>query len=201
MAAATALTAPPSASRPPLVVEGDRLVVNLPLLMQLLSFYFGRPSAPLCAVTGVRVIDTPWAHVRGMRCPGLGLPFVALVCTLRFWGGKDFAGARLRRPSTLPPLLPLRRRRRRLPWGLAPPRRRAVFAGVTLCRPPRAAATAIYGMDPTPAVLVELAPERSSFQRFLVTADDAEGVAAAIRAALLKEAAAAVDAAAAAQQA
>jgi hypothetical protein len=70
--------------------EGGELVVLLNDLEKLGGLR-GGPRVPLTAIRDVRVTDTPFRELRGMRAPGTGIPGVVALGTWRYRGGKDFA--------------------------------------------------------------------------------------------------------------
>jgi hypothetical protein len=49
------------------------------------------------------VHKNPWSKevLRGVRAPGTGIPYVILLGTMRFKGGKDFTAIYKRRPVTV----------------------------------------------------------------------------------------------------
>lgn len=73
-----------------LEVEGDSVVVRLSALERL-GALAGSPRRPLGAVEAVRVSETPWKELRGLRAPGTGWPGKIMLGTLRYSGGRDFA--------------------------------------------------------------------------------------------------------------
>jgi len=109
--------------------DGGELVLHLRTLEKAEGFHGGDIRIPLSAVTAVRVVDTAWPELRGVRAPGTGVPDVIAVGTRRGGFGKDFA--------------------------------------------------AVHGKGP--AVVVEL--EGAEYGHLIVTCDDADTVASAIRAA------------------
>ncbi|HST16566.1 MAG TPA: hypothetical protein VLK36_02785 [Gaiellaceae bacterium] len=70
--------------------EGGELVVKLNDLEKLGALH-GDVRVPWPAVTGVRVSESPFRELRGMRAPGTGLPGVIALGTWRGTGGKEFA--------------------------------------------------------------------------------------------------------------
>jgi hypothetical protein len=108
--------------------DGDEVVLHMGALEKAEGFH-GDIRIPLSAVTAVRVVDTAWPELRGVRAPGTGVPDVIAVGTRRGGFGKDFA--------------------------------------------------AVHGKGP--AVVVEL--EGAEYGHLIVTCDDADTVASAIRAA------------------
>jgi len=51
-------------------------------------------------LVSVEEVPNPWTStvLRGFRAPGTGIPFVIMLGTLRYKGGKDFAAVYRRRP-------------------------------------------------------------------------------------------------------
>jgi hypothetical protein len=49
------------------------------------------------------VFQNPWSKevLRGVRAPGTGIPYVILLGTMRFKGGKDFTAIYKRRPVSV----------------------------------------------------------------------------------------------------
>jgi hypothetical protein len=73
-----------------LLIEGAELRVRLSTLEKL-GAVRGDISIPLATISGVRVSDTPWSELRGIRAPGTGIPGVISLCTRRGKGICDFA--------------------------------------------------------------------------------------------------------------
>lgn len=84
-----------------LSTQGTELVVGLSTLERLGALKPSEPRVPLAAVTSVRVSDSPWRELRGLRAPGTGFPGVIALGTMRFRGGRDFACVYLRRPAVV----------------------------------------------------------------------------------------------------
>jgi hypothetical protein len=74
-----------------IAVDGDWIVVRLSALERLGAFVISEPRGRVEDVREVRVSDTPWKELRGVRAPGTGLPGAVMLGTLRFSGGRDFA--------------------------------------------------------------------------------------------------------------
>jgi hypothetical protein len=81
-----------------LTVDGNHLVVLLSALEKIGALR-GNISVPLASVRVVRVSDTPWSELRGIRAPGTGLPGVISLGTRRGSGIHDFAAVYGRRPA------------------------------------------------------------------------------------------------------
>jgi hypothetical protein len=71
-------------------VDGDDLVLHMSALEKAEGLH-GDIRVPLSAVRDVRVVDSAWPELRGMRAPGTGVPDVIAVGTRRGDSGKDFA--------------------------------------------------------------------------------------------------------------
>ena len=70
--------------------EGDELVVLLNDLEKVGALR-GGPRVPLSAIRDVRVTESPFRELRGLRAPGSGIPGALALGTWRYRGGKDFA--------------------------------------------------------------------------------------------------------------
>ena len=85
-----------------LVISGDTVSMQLSLLESLGAFAKS-PSVPLSDVESVEIVDNPWtsAILKGVRAPGTGVPFVVLLGTMRYRGGKDLCAIYKRRPNAV----------------------------------------------------------------------------------------------------
>jgi hypothetical protein len=81
-----------------LAVDENDLVVRLSALEKVGALR-GNIRVPLASVRAVRVSDSPWSELRGIRAPGTGLPRVISLCTRRGHGFRDFAAVYGRRPA------------------------------------------------------------------------------------------------------
>jgi hypothetical protein len=70
--------------------EGDEVVLRLNDLEKAGALH-GDVRVPAVAVAAVRVTQTPFRELRGIRAPGTGLPGVVALGTWRHRDGKDFA--------------------------------------------------------------------------------------------------------------
>ncbi|MFC5996789.1 hypothetical protein ACFQE5_21510 [Pseudonocardia hispaniensis] len=78
--------------------DGQDLVLELTLGEKIWSLH-GNLRMPLSAVRDVSVVPAPLAAVRGLRAPGLAVPFRTKIGTWRRRGAKSFAVARAGRPA------------------------------------------------------------------------------------------------------
>ena len=79
-------------------LEPDRLHVRLGPLEKLGALH-GDLCIPLAAISSVRVDADPFASVRGLRAPGVGVPRVALLGTWRRRRGSSFVAAYRGQPA------------------------------------------------------------------------------------------------------
>jgi hypothetical protein len=71
-------------------VDGGEVVVHLSTLEKAEAVH-GDVRVSLADITAVRVVDSAWTELRGIRAPGTGVPNVIAVGTRRGGFGKDFA--------------------------------------------------------------------------------------------------------------
>jgi hypothetical protein len=68
-----------------LVVDGDRLVLQLSTTERILGLVANDPAAPLSSVRAARVVRPAQLAIRGFRAPGTGLPG---LLALGHWRGR-----------------------------------------------------------------------------------------------------------------
>ena len=82
------------------VIEvNDELILQLSPSEKIFAFH-GNPRAKASDVVSITESKNPWSKVvlRGVRAPGTAIPFVVLLGTMRFSGGKDFTAIYKRGP-------------------------------------------------------------------------------------------------------
>ena len=74
------------------VIEGNgEFILQLSLREKVFALH-GNPRAKASDLILISESDKPWTKevLRGVRAPGTGIPYVVLLGTMRFKGGKDF---------------------------------------------------------------------------------------------------------------
>jgi len=82
------------------VIEIDgELILQLSLRERIFALH-GNPKANVSDLISTSESDNPWTKevLRGVRAPGTGIPYVVLLGTMRFKGGKDFTAVYKRGP-------------------------------------------------------------------------------------------------------
>ena len=82
--------------------NGDQLTLKLSLLEKLGGFH-GDISVDKSKLLSTKVVNKPWSKevLKGLRAPGTGFPYLILLGTMRYKGGKDFTAIYKRRPVTV----------------------------------------------------------------------------------------------------
>ena len=79
-------------------VDGE-LILQLSLREKIFALH-GNPRAKVSNLISTTESDNPWTKevLRGVRAPGTGIPYVVLLGSMRFKGGKDFTAIYKRGP-------------------------------------------------------------------------------------------------------
>ena len=82
-----------------LEMSGNQLICRLSLI-EVLGAFHQSPRADFSALKSVKKFDNPWSKevLRGLRAPGTGFPFLVMLGTMRYRGGKDFCAIYKRKP-------------------------------------------------------------------------------------------------------
>lgn len=72
-------------------VDGERIHYDLRPIEKIGAFHRS-PSSLVANLESVKIADRPWRAevLKGVRAPGTGFPFLIMLGTLRYRGGKDF---------------------------------------------------------------------------------------------------------------
>jgi hypothetical protein len=81
------------------IEENGELVIRLSLGEKIFALH-GNPRAKTVDLIATTESENPWSKevLRGVRAPGTGIPYVVLLGTMRFKGGKDFTAIYKRGP-------------------------------------------------------------------------------------------------------
>ena len=84
------------------VVKGNRVRFELSFWESLGAFGRSQEVA-LSDVESVEVVSNPWtsAVLKGVRAPGTGIPFIVMLGTMRYRGGKDLCAIYKRKPNAV----------------------------------------------------------------------------------------------------
>lgn len=85
-----------------LVISNNRVAMKFSLL-EALGAFARSPEVALADVESVEVVDNPWTSqvLKGVRAPGTGIPFLVMLGTMRYRGGKDLCAIYKRRPNAV----------------------------------------------------------------------------------------------------
>ena len=85
-----------------LVISNNRVAMKFSLL-EALGAFARSPEVSLEDVESVEVVDNPWTSqvLKGVRAPGTGIPFLVMLGTMRYRGGKDLCAIYKRRPNAI----------------------------------------------------------------------------------------------------
>ena len=84
-----------------LEISGGRARLDLSFL-ESLGAIRPSPEIELSEIESVEIVENPWTNqvLKGVRI-GTGIPFVVLLGTMKYLGGKDFCAVYRRRPSAV----------------------------------------------------------------------------------------------------
>lgn len=85
-----------------LVVDGEKVRLHLSVL-EILGAFHSSPEIDLSEVESIEIEETPWVRevLKGVRAPGTGIPFVIMLGTMRYRGGRDFVAIYRRKPAAI----------------------------------------------------------------------------------------------------
>jgi hypothetical protein len=84
------------------VVDGEKVRLRLSVL-EILGAFHRSPEVDLSEVESIEIEETPWVRevLKGVRAPGTGIPFLIMLGTMRYRGGKDFVAIYRRKPAAI----------------------------------------------------------------------------------------------------
>jgi hypothetical protein len=85
-----------------LVIAGEKVHLKISFL-EFLGAFHRSPEGFLSEVESIEIEETPWVRevLKGFRSPGTGIPFVVMLGTMRYSGGKDFVAIYRRKPAAI----------------------------------------------------------------------------------------------------
>ena len=85
-----------------IAISDEKVSLSLSFWERLGAFH-GGPITQLSNIESIEVIDNPWSskYLKGFRAPGTGIPFVIMLGTMRYKGGKDFCAIYKRKPNAI----------------------------------------------------------------------------------------------------
>ena len=85
-----------------LVVDGEKVRLHLSAL-EILGAFHRSPESYLSEVESIEIEESPWVRevLKGYRAPGTGIPFIVMLGTMRYSGGRDFVAIYRRKPAAI----------------------------------------------------------------------------------------------------
>jgi hypothetical protein len=82
------------------IEQGEQLILKLSLIEKLFAFHFKQLKVSKDKLISKKGYAKPWSTevLRGVRAPGTGFPYLILLGTMRYRGGKDFTAIYKKRP-------------------------------------------------------------------------------------------------------
>ncbi len=85
-----------------LSITGEKVHLKLSLL-EILGAFHRSPEGFLSEVESIEIEENPWVRevLKGFRAPGTGIPFLVMLGTMRYSGGRDFVAIYRRKPAAI----------------------------------------------------------------------------------------------------
>ncbi|CAB4687644.1 MAG: hypothetical protein F2658_04100 [Actinobacteria bacterium] len=85
------------------IEQGNQLVLKLSLIEKIFALHFKQLTVSKEKLIGKKSYAKPWSTevLKGVRAPGTGFPYLILLGTMRYRGGKDFTAIYKKRPVTV----------------------------------------------------------------------------------------------------
>ncbi|CAB4578122.1 unannotated protein [freshwater metagenome] len=82
------------------IEQGDQLVLKLSLVEKIFALHFKQLTVSKEKLISKKSCAKPWSTevLKGARAPGTGFPYLILLGTMRYRGGKDFTAIYKKRP-------------------------------------------------------------------------------------------------------
>ena len=74
------------------IEQGDQLILKLSLIEKIFALHFKKLTVSKAKLISKKGYAKPWSAevLQGVRAPGTGFPYLILLGTMRYKGGKDF---------------------------------------------------------------------------------------------------------------
>ena len=85
------------------IEQGNQLVLKLTLVEKIFALHFNPLTVSREKLISKKSYAKPWSTkvLKGVRAPGTGFPYLILLGTMRYRGGKDFTAIYKKRPVTV----------------------------------------------------------------------------------------------------
>ncbi len=92
-----------SANMAKVIEQGDRMILKLSLIEKIFALHFKKLTVSKAKLISKKGYAKPWSAevLQGVRAPGTGFPYLILLGTMRYKGGKDFTAIYRKRPVTV----------------------------------------------------------------------------------------------------
>lgn len=82
------------------IEQGEQLILNLSLAEKIFALHFKPLTVSQEKLISKKSYTKPWSTevLKGVRAPGTGFPYLILLGTMRYRGGKDFTAIYKKRP-------------------------------------------------------------------------------------------------------
>jgi len=82
------------------IEQGDQLILKLSLIERIFALHFKQLKVSKEKLLSKKGYAKPWSTevLKGVRAPGTGFPYLILLGTMRYRGGKDFTAIYRKRP-------------------------------------------------------------------------------------------------------
>jgi hypothetical protein len=85
------------------IEQGNQLVLKLSLIEKIFALHFKQLTVSKEKLISKKSYAKPWSTevLKGVRAPGTGFPYLILLGTMRYRGGKDFTAIYKKRPVSV----------------------------------------------------------------------------------------------------
>jgi hypothetical protein len=82
------------------IEQDDQLILKLSLVEKIFALHFRQLKVSKSQLISKKGYEKPWSNevLKGVRAPGTGFPYLILLGTMRYRGGKDFTAIYKKRP-------------------------------------------------------------------------------------------------------